>query len=101
MMTGAQRTLMGTFSLQVVQFYMKTTVMLLPQSAILGSSTQSLHIWGKKKIRDAMIQTHKKPKKEKYSFSLTINAKALCLSEKSIFPSVLHCTNGGGICISK
>lgn len=43
----------------------------------------------------------KKRKKEGYSCSFTINAKALCLSEKSIFPSVLHCTNGGGICISK
>lgn len=60
---------------------------------------------GERKIRHVMIQMYKKQKKkrkkEKHSFSLTINAKALCLSEKSIFPSVLHCTNGGGICISK
>lgn len=59
----------------------------------------------KRKIRHAEIQLQQKPKKKRkkegYSCSFTINAKALCLSEKSIFPSVLHCTNGGGICISK
>lgn len=51
-------------------------------------------------IRHAMIQMKKKAKNEQ-SFSFTINAKALCISEKSIFPLVLHCTNGKGICISK
>lgn len=55
----------------------------------------------KRKIRHAEIQLQQKPKKKRkkegYSCSFTINAKALCLSEKSIFPSVLHCTKMAGV----
>lgn len=55
------------------------------------------HIWGKN--RDTACYDSNAQKKQSCSF--TINAKALCLSEKSIFPLVLHCINGRGICISK